>query len=132
MGPAWMAALEILMEKNAAGLGRLAEGFVAQRLCEMGCEVLARNYHSRFGEIDIIARRGGLLLFVEVKARKGGSLVSPFEAVTPGKQRKILLTAGQYLAENPGPLQPRFDVAAVYMQAGRAVKMEYLENAFTA
>lgn len=121
------------MGKNTSGaLGRLAEEYTAQRLRERGCEIKAQNYHSRFGEIDIIAQQDGWLLFVEVKARKCQSMVSPLEAVTPVKQKKLLLTARQYLAEHPGPLQPRFDVAAVYMQAGEIVKMEYLENAFTA
>lgn len=119
-------------EKKAIPLGRLAEQYVADRLQAQGCEILAQNYHSRFGEIDIIARQGPMLLFIEVKARKGHSLVTPLEAVTPSKQKKILLTAGRYLSENPTSLQPRFDVAAVYTQAGRIVKMEYLENAFTA
>ena len=123
------------MEKKTAGaLGRMGEEYAARRLEQQGCEILARNYHSRFGEIDIVARRGEWLLFVEVKARKGGSMVSPWEAVTPGKQQKLLLTAERYLMEHPGfsALQPRFDVAAVYMRAGEIVKMEYLENAFTA
>lgn len=123
----------ISMEKNiSAARGRLAEDYVARCLREQGCAIVARNYRSRFGEIDIIARQDGWLLFIEVKARKGESMVSPLEAVTPGKQKKLLLTAEQYLAENPGPLQPRFDVAAVYMQAGKIVKMEYLKNAFMA
>ena len=121
-------------KKTAVDLGRMGEEYAARYLREQGCEIVARNYHSRFGEIDLVARRGGWLLFVEVKARKGGSMVSPWEAVTPSKQRKLLLTAERFLAEYPNlsSLQPRFDVAAVYMQAGRIVKMEYLENAFTA
>lgn len=123
----------VLVEKNtSAAVGRMAEDYVAQRLREQGCMILAQNFHSRFGEIDIIAQRGRWLLFVEVKARKGHSMVSPLEAVTAGKQRKLLLTASHYLARNPSALQPRFDVASVYMRAGQIVRMEYLENAFTA
>ena len=121
------------MEKKQPGsLGKLAEDFVAQRLAEEGCKILKRNYRTRLGEIDIIAQKDGWILFVEVKARKAGSMVSPLEAVTRSKQKKLLLAAGQYLAENPAQWQPRFDVAAVYMQAEQIVKMEYLENAFTA
>ena len=121
------------MEKKQSGsLGKLAEDFVAQRLAEEGCKILKRNYRTRLGEIDIIAQKDGWILFVEVKARKAGSMVSPLEAVTRSKQKKLLLAAGQYLAETPAPWQPRFDVAAVYMQAERIVKMKYLENAFTA
>lgn len=121
------------MEKKRPGpLGKLAEDFAARELAGQGCAILARNYRTRLGEIDIVAQKGGYLLFVEVKARKEGSKVSPLEAVTKGKQKKLLLAAGQYLAEHPAPWQPRFDVAAVYMRAGRIVRMEYLENAFTA
>jgi len=123
----------VLVGKNtSADLGRMAEEYVAQSLREHGCRIVAQNYHSRFGEIDIIAQREKWLLFVEVKARKGNSMVSPLEAVTISKQRKLLLTARYYLTKNPSPLQPRFDVAAVYMEAGQIVRMEYLENAFTA
>lgn len=119
-------------KKEAGTLGRLAEEYAARHLAGQGFAIAARNYHSRFGEIDIIARGRGLLLFVEVKARQEGGMVSPLEAVTAAKQKKLLLTAGQYLAEHPEGLQPRFDVAAVYMQAGAIVRMEYLENAFSA
>ncbi len=121
------------MGKRETGLlGRLAEDYTAQYLAGRGFAIAARNYHSRFGEVDIIAQGQGCLLFVEVKARQEGGMVSPLEAVTAAKQRKLLLTAGQYLAEHPGGLQPRFDVAAVYMRAGSIVRMEYLENAFSA
>ena len=121
------------MANNPGTVGKLAEDYVAQQLAGQGFTIAARNYHSRFGEIDLIAQGQGMLLFIEVKARKIGSMVSPMEAVTAAKQRKLLLTARQYLAEHPADgMQPRFDVAAVYMQAGGIVKIEYLENAFFA
>ena len=67
---------------------------------------------------------------MEVKARTERSLVSPFEAVTPQKQRKIFATAEVFLQQHPSQLQPRFDAAAVHLQEGAVVGQEYLENAF--
>lgn len=112
--------------------GKAGEEHIAQWLERRGYEILERNFHSRFGEIDLIARREGILAFVEVKTREEGALVSPFEAITPAKRRKLLATAGFYLETHPTRLQPRFDAAAVYLRNGRIVGEEYLENAFGA
>lgn len=113
-----------------AATGKAGEDYAAKKLEERGYTVLARNYHSRYGEIDIIAENGAYLVFVEVKARKAGSLAAPLEAVTPQKQRRIILTAQAYLAACPTGKQPRFDVAALTLEKGRVVGWEYIENAF--
>ena len=112
------------------GTGRAGESHIAKFLEGRGCRILKRNYRCRFGEIDIIAENDAYLLFVEVKTREEGSLVNPFEAVTPAKQQKIVLTAGQYLVEHPTGKQPRFDVGAVLTRRGRIIGEDYLENAF--
>lgn len=108
--------------------GKAGEDHIAQWLESRGYDIVARNFHSRFGEIDIIAQRGPYIAFVEVKARSQGSLVSPFEAITPAKQRKLVATAKLYLQQHPTNLQPRFDAAAVYLENGRVVGEEYMEN----
>ena len=112
--------------------GKAGEDFAASYLEKKGYEVVGRNYHSRYGEIDLVCVKGPYLVFVEVKERKRGSLVTPLEAVTRAKREKLLFTAQQYLQrENPPPfLQPRFDVAAVTEEAGGSFTMLYLENAF--
>ena len=112
------------------GTGKAGESHVAKYLEGKGCRILKRNFHCRFGEIDIIAENDAYLLFVEVKTREEGSLVNPFEAVTPQKQQKIVLTAGLYLTQHPTRKQPRFDVAAVTTRKGKIVGEDYLENAF--
>ncbi len=117
---------------DKSGIGRMGEEHIVQLLKDRGCQILCRNYHCRFGEIDIIAQEGPCILFVEVKTRKEGSLEEPFEAITPAKQQKIVLTAGAYIVENRPDLQPRFDAAAVYMRDGKIVREEYLKNAFGA
>ncbi len=112
------------------GTGRAGEEHIAALLEKRGFRIIGRNYHCRFGELDIIGENGQYIVFVEVKTRETGGLVSPFEAVTPAKRRRLILSAEMYLTTHPTRLQPRFDVAAVYTEQGRIVKEEYLENAF--
>ena len=112
------------------GTGQAGEAHVAKLLKRRGYEIVERNYRSRFGEIDMIARNSQYIVFVEVKTREEGSLGDPLEAITPAKRRKIVLTAQNYLMRFPTEAQPRFDAAAVYTRNGRIVGERYLENAF--
>lgn len=111
--------------------GAAGEEFTAEYLRKQGYEIVRRNYHSRFGEIDIIARGAGYLAFVEVKTREKGSIVNPLEAVTVSKQRKVIRTAQCYLQAEPQNLQPRFDVAAVTAVKSVPKEISYLKNAFS-
>ncbi len=95
--------------------GLAGEVLAARFLREKGYTILSSNYHSRFGEIDIIANEGPYIVFVEVKARSEGSIILPREAVTYEKQRKLLRTASQYMRAYPSNLQPRFDVVEVWV-----------------
>src|SRR5688500_2102705 len=94
--------------------GKLGEDLACAELSRRGYEILERRYKSRFGEIDIVARHGGAVVFVEVKARAvyafgGGEL-----AVTAWKQRKIARMAVDFLSRRRLLNQPcRFDVVAV-------------------
>ncbi len=110
--------------------GALGEQRTAKYLEERGYEIVARNFRCRFGEIDIIAKNDRYLAFVEVKTRDVDGLGHPFAFITPAKQRKVVRAAQYYLQRFPTALQPRFDAAAVYTEAGRAERIEYLENAF--
>ncbi len=111
--------------------GKTGEALVAAWLQRRGYTVVTQNYHSRYGEIDLIACNDRYLAFVEVKARRGRQLTVPREAVTPAKQQKILQTAMTWLERYPTELQPRFDVAEVYLDRDRDTgRVEYFENAF--
>ena len=114
------------------GTGRLGEEAVCAWLTQRGAEILCRNFTVRGGEIDIIARQGECLLFVEVKTRRPDTLISGAAAVDAKKQRCIIRTAEQYLLKNPCDLQPRFDVAEVAYSGSLVRHIEYLENAFDA
>lgn len=110
--------------------GAAGETFAAEYLERRGFTILRRNFHSRFGEIDIIACDSHFLVFTEVKTREAGSLTGPLEAVTLPKQKRIIRTAQLFLVTNPTELQPRFDVAAVTAKAGLPTSIQYIENAF--
>lgn len=99
-------------------------------LQRQGIRILERNYRTPVGEIDIIARKGKTLLFIEVKTRRTPAFGTPQEAVGPTKQRQIVRTAQWFLASGQGRgLQPRFDVLAVRPEEGSA-RIEHIENAF--
>lgn len=114
--------------------GRTGEEFACALLQKKGAVVIARNYHSRWGEVDIIARKDRYLLFVEVKTRSYRSASVPQAAVTAGKQKKILRTAIQFMTSHPSELQPRFDVIALTTEpySGQVIDYQYIENAFGA
>lgn len=112
------------------GSGKAGERYTAKYLAKNGYKVIAKNYHSRFGEIDIIAENAEYIVFVEVKTREAGSQVSPVEAVTPSKQRKIISTARLYLSQYPTSKQPRFDVSAITTKNGKISDITYISNAF--
>ena len=114
-------------------LGSWGEGLVADDLREKGWSILGMNYRCRFGEIDVIAERDGMLAFVEVKLRKSDRFAPGRAFVTAEKQRKLRMAAECFLMENPTGLQPRFDVAEIYAPEGRGTRaptITYIENAF--
>ena len=117
---------------NKRKTGNLGEEAVCAYLTRQGAEILCRNFTVRGGEIDIVAKLGESLLFVEVKTRRPGSLVSGAAAVDAKKQRLIVKTAEQYLLKFPCDLQPRFDVAEVEYSGSFVRQIEYLESAFDA
>lgn len=112
--------------------GKIGEDYAAELLIQKGYQIIGRNYHSRFGEIDIIARNSTYIVFAEVKTRDENYSVSPLEAVTVSKQKKLYKTALLYLQSHVTPLQPRFDVIGIITTGDNyAVKsVDHIENAF--
>ncbi len=117
--------------------GRLAEELVARRLAAAGWEIVERNARTRFGELDLIARDGRSLVFVEVKAGRQGSAFGPERpvlAVDRRKQLRVRRLAAAWLAEHRDI--PRYDrirldaVGVTYDRAGRLVDYEHLQGAF--
>lgn len=99
---------------HRAALGRRGEDLAVAWLERAGYTILERNWRRRCGELDIIAERDGLLVGVEVKTRASDAMGAPEEAVTPAKQRKLLLTMQTYLMEQGAEQRPyQLDVIAV-------------------
>ena len=94
---------------------------------------MAANYRSRFGEIDLIARKGCFTAFVEVKLRASDRFAQAREFVDHPKQERIRSTALMWLSEHDDGSQPRFDVVEIYAPDGletRKPEIRHLENAF--
>lgn len=111
-------------------LGQIGEEAVCAYLTACGYRICARNFTIRGGELDIVAEDDTYLAFVEVKARRYGSMVSGMEAVTRTKQGLLIRTAAAYLYAHPTQLQPRFDIAEVILSKNQPAAVDYLENAF--
>lgn len=119
--------------EERAAAGREAEDAVCAYLGERGMRVVERNFRARGGEIDVIARDGDVLAFVEVRFREEDGHGLPEESVGPAKRRKIVTAARAYLATvSPDSWrEARFDVAAVE-GGGDAPAIRYYPAAFDA
>ncbi len=119
---------------NIGKTGAEGEKRVANYLRKKGFSVVKRNFSSKYGEIDIIAQNKEYVVFVEVKTRKQDSMISGIEAVDGFKQRRIILSANDYIRKTECELQPRFDIAEVTVfekQDGTlGYKLHYIENAW--
>ncbi len=112
---------------NKRQVGAAYEAKAAGYLQEKGYRILETNFHCRQGEIDLIAKDGRYLVFVEVKYRTTGQAGHPLEAVDVRKQRRIIRTAQYYCYTRRIPEEQacRFDVVCILGE-----KMEHVENAF--
>jgi putative endonuclease len=96
-----------------------------------GYRLLARNWRSSLGELDLVVACDGLIVFVEVKARSSNLLGGPFEAVTPSKQRRLRRLAEVFVAaERPPGSRFRFDVASVTVRGRDPPSVYVFEDAF--
>ncbi len=113
-------------------LGQRGEEEAARFLEKRGFAILDRNVRSRLGEIDLVARDGATVVFVEVKTRREGEGDAPEAAVTGGKQRRLGRLAQQYLKwKHLGEVRGRFDVVAVTLDVeGRVKTVRHLPAAF--
>lgn len=117
------------MEKKS--LGKAGEDAATTYLCRHGYQICERNYRVATGEIDIIARKHGTIVFVEVKTRRNFSYGTPAQAVGYHKQKKIIQTARWFLRQGQLEGCPcRFDVIEVYVHQERTYEIRHLRGAF--
>ena len=115
---------------NLRQAGQNAETLAADFLKQQNYRILERNYRMSFGEIDIIAKDGGTICFVEVKMRRTTTFGTPVEAIAKPKMRKLIQVAQHYLmSKKMEPAAARFDVVAV-TPTENAFHCELLRNAF--
>jgi len=111
--------------------GIRCEQIAARHLTDTGWRVVARNYRFGHREIDVIARRGEIVAFVEVKGRTGTACGHPLDAVTPRKQREIERVARQWIARFGRPADVyRFDAIAVRIDGGGAAIVDHVADAW--
>jgi len=116
---------------NKRRQGAEAEAVAARFLEQAGYTILERNYRGPAGEIDLVASKGQVLVFVEVKMRTSRDFGHPAEAVTPKKQRRIIETAKHYLTgHGRSGWDVRFDVIAM-LGSGPEAEIQHIENAFS-
>lgn len=109
-------------------IGDYGEDLVVEYLEKNSYEILERNFLKPYGEIDIIALKGDIISFVEVKTRKNDSFAFASESVDFYKRQRIIRTAQTYIMEKSlGDYLISFDVCEVYRDSG---KLNYIENAF--
>lgn len=113
-------------------VARIGERLAAQYLKEQGYQILEHNYRLRTGEIDLIAKEGERIVFVEVKTRRTLKFGVPQAAVTLAKQKQISKIALSYLQTHDMLDMPcRFDVVAIFLSSKSTPdKLEHIQNAF--
>ena len=118
------------MTKERITLGKFGEDLARERLEDLGYRILKTNYRCPLGEIDLVARDGDVVVFVEIKTRKNESLGQVKEAVNRKKQTKISKVALAYMkSNNLWGSKARFDVVAIRLIDGKK-EIEIIRNAF--
>lgn len=120
----------MFLRRSGKEAGDNAEANAQHYLQQQGLIAIERNFHSRYGEIDLVMRDRQYLVFVEVRYRKHGRFGSGADTITPHKQRKIILTANHYLQKHYRNAPPpcRFDVISI--TGNEQENIEWIKDAF--
>jgi putative endonuclease len=120
------------MSRSRVALGKIGEDLACRELQRRGYAILARRYRRRTGELDIIARDGPTVVFIEVKARDGRKFGDAVDGITGLKRRRMTRVALEYLVRHRLTDCPcRFDVVSIHMENEQPV-IELYQNAFSA
>ncbi|MBS3741028.1 MAG: YraN family protein [Candidatus Cloacimonetes bacterium] len=118
---------------NRYKLAKFGEDIAAKYLKHNGYKILERNYHSVYGEIDIICQKDAQLIFVEVKTRRSNKYGSPLEAITESKKQKIIKASYEYIADRDLELPMRYDVITIkYIPSDDNYAFKHMKNVFFA
>lgn len=121
------------MTHQKINLGIAGEEAAVEFLKRQGYQILQRNFRSSLGEMDVIARDGRVLCFIEVKTRTDEGHGHPLESITEGKKKKLIRTALSYLQlHDLADTEARFDVVAVIPNHDGSRHIEIIKDAFEA
>ncbi len=109
-------------------VGKWGENLAAKYLAQNGYQVIARNFRTPHGEIDIVTLRAGQLVFVEVKTRTSRTYGLPEESINPRKQAHMLSAAEHYLERHPEHETWQYDVIAIERQRSGKADIQHIEN----
>lgn len=116
---------------NLRRLGTRFETLAARHLEARGWTILDRNWHFGHRELDLVAGRGDVVAFVEVKGRRGAGYGHPLEAITWKKRREVEVAARAWLREHPQPGRTiRLDAISVVAERGGRPSIEHVEDAW--
>lgn len=117
------------MKNQNRQTGQFAESIAAEKLSAKGYVILERNFSNKFGEIDLIASKDGVMVFVEVKAKKGIEFGTPEDMINKGKLQRVRNMAVIYLEGRD--LQCRIDVVAIVLNSdNQVVRFSHYENVY--
>jgi putative endonuclease len=117
------------MNKSKTEIGKLAEDIAVQYLKDKNYIICERNWRFEKAEVDIIAKKNDLIVFVEVKYREGHGYGYPEDAVDHAKEERLMMAADQYLSEIMLEMNLRFDVIAI-SRNGDKNEIYHIEDAF--
>lgn len=110
-------------------LGKIGEGIAVAYLQKKGYEILCRNYTFKKSELDIVTRKGELLVIVEVKTRNSDYLAGPEITVTKKKQRALIKAANFYIEDHQLECETQFDIISIIHNSNE-IKIDHIEDAF--
>ena len=123
----------MVKSKPVNNAGKIAEDIAAQYLSNEGLKLISRNFHCRFGEIDLIGLDKEILTFIEVRYRKSEQYLAVVETIDEHKCRKIIISSEYYLSKHKSyrSHQCRYDVIAITGELNKPV-IKWIKNAFQA
>lgn len=116
--------------RKCKDLGDLGENLACGHLTAKGYTLITKNYFIRGGEIDLILKKDGIIVFVEVKTRRTGKFGAAADALTPNKKRKLLRAIGTYLATLKGFTNWRADLVAIDFTSYNRANITHYKNIF--
>jgi putative endonuclease len=130
----WLTKLANLRKDNTAQVtdGARAEALAADYLKARGLYILERNFRVRGGEIDLIAREGGITVFVEVRLRRSSAFGGALASITPAKRRRLILAAQCWQLRRRGGRQGNIRFDCILLERLSPDGIEWIKNAFSA